>query len=338
VNRSLEQIRQLPSVAAAGVTTVVPLGFSIQTGVIFAEGYVAPSGKPVSGIRSFVTPGYFEAVGTPLVRGRFFDERDDRPEARTIIIDERLAHRFWSDGDAIGKRLYAPSNASQTAIDANTPWLTVIGLVRAAQLSGSTPDDSPSGTSGTYYLPYAVTAPRNIGYVIRTKAEPTDVVSGVRSVLAQIDPEIPLSDVRTMSERLGVALLPRTNAMQLAMLFALVAALLSAIGLYGTLAYLVTQRRREIGVRLAMGSTPRAIVGLIFREGFLLAIGGVLLGASSSLALGRLVASQLYGVVPSNPWVMLLAAATLSTVAVVACIIPARRAAGVDVIKVLSIS
>jgi ABC-type antimicrobial peptide transport system permease subunit len=139
-----------------------------------------------------------------------------------------------------------------------------------------------------------------------------------------------------MSERLGVALLPRTNAMQLAMLFALVAAFLSAIGLYGTLAYLVTQRRREIGLRLAVGSTPRAIVGLIFREGLLLAIGGVLLGAGTSLALGRLVASQLYGVVPSNPWVMLLTAATLSTVAVVACIIPARRAAGVDVIKVLS--
>jgi predicted permease len=339
VNRALESIRQLPGVAAAGATTVVPLGGGLQTGVIIAEGYAPQPGEPaISGVRSIVTPGYFEAVGTPLVRGRYFDERDDSPSARTIIIDEQLARRFWSNGDAIGRRLFWPSNPRQFTIDANTQWLTVVGVVRAARLSGSTPDDRPSGTSGTYYLPYAMTVPRNIGYVIRTKVEPADSVNAVRSALARIDPEIPLSDVRTMSDRAGLALLPRTNAMQLAMLFALVAVFLSAVGLYGTLSYLVAQRRREIGVRLAVGSTPGAIVELVFREGFLLATAGVVLGGVSSVALGRVVASQLYGIGPTDVWVLLWTTVTLSVITALACVIPARRAASLDVTRILSAS
>ena len=336
MNRSLESIRQLPGVAAVGATTVVPLAGATQTGVVLAGGYLPQPGEPaVSGIRSFVTPGYFEAVGTPLVRGRYFDERDGQPDARSIIVDERLARRFWPAGDAIGKRLFSPSNTREIAIGANTRWLNVVGVVRAAQLSGSTPDDVPSGTSGTYYIPAAITAPRAIGYVIRTNGEPTGIVKDVRAAVAQIDPEIPLSDIRTLSERIEFALLPRTNAMYLAMAFAFVALLLSAIGLYGTLAYVVTQRRREIGVRLAVGSTPGGIVKLMFREGFVLAIGGVLLGAVASLAIGRLLASQLYGIGPSDPRVMLVTALTLTAVTALACVIPARRAASIDVIRTL---
>ena len=130
--------------------------------------------------------------------------------------------------------------------------------------------------------------------------------------------------------------MPRTNTMHLGTIFAAVAVFLSAIGLYGVLAYLVTQRTREIGVRLAVGSAPSAIVGLVLREGLSMAIAGVVLGAVGCLAFGRLVASQLYGVKPSDPWVMLLTAVTLSAVAVLACIVPARRAAHVDVMRILS--
>ena len=337
VNRSLEAFRRVPGVAAAGGTTVVPLTGAGDTGPIIAEGYVSRPGETTVGaLRSYVTPGYFEAIGTPLVRGRYFNDRDDRPDARTVVIDERLARRFWPSGDAIGKRLFAPSTARQFVIDETTPWMTVIGVVRAARLSGSLSDEGPSGTNGTYYVPFATTANRNLGYVIRTEAEPVDVVNEVRAVAARIDPEVPLSDVRTMSERTGLAVLPRTNAMQLAMLLAVVAVFLSAIGLYGTLSYLVAQRRREIGVRLAVGSTPGAIVKLVFREGFLLAIAGMLVGAAASFLLGRVIGSQLYGVGASDPRVLLLTIGTLSAVAALACIIPARRAASVDVIRVLS--
>ena len=338
LNRSLASIRQLPGVAAAGATTIVPLAGSSQSGVIVAEGYVPKPGEPVvSGVRSMVTPGYFEAVGTPLVRGRYFDERDNQPTSRTIVIDERLARRFWPDGDATGRRLFWPARVSQlSTIDANTPWLTVIGVVRSARLHGPLAEENVSGTSGTYYVPYAVTAPRDVGYVIRTEGEPAAIVRAVRSALAQVDREVPLFDIRTMAERTELAVMSRTNTMHLGTLFAAVAVFLSAIGLYGVLAYLVTQRTREIGVRLAVGSTPGEIVRLVLREGLSMAIGGVALGAAGSLAFGRLVASQLYGIKLSDPSVMLLSAVTLSAVAVLACIVPARRAARVDVMRILS--
>jgi ABC-type antimicrobial peptide transport system permease subunit len=287
-------------------------------------------------VRSFVTPGYFEAVGTPLIRGRYFDERDNQATSRAIIIDEGLARRFWPDGDAIGRQMFWAASPSQLSmIGANTRWLTVIGVVRNAQLRGPM---APNGPSGTYYLPYAVTAPRDVGYVIRTEGEPAAIVRDLRSALSQVDREVPLFDIRTMSERMQLALLSRTNTMHLGTLFAAVAVFLSAIGLYGVLAYFVTQRAREIGIRLAVGSTPSAIVGLVLREGLSMAIAGVALGALGCLAFGRLVASQLYGVNPSDPWVMLLTTLTLCAVAALACIIPARRAAHVDVMRTLSAS
>jgi predicted permease len=338
MSRSLEAIRQLPGVAAAGATTIVPMTGSYQSGVVIAEGYVPRPGEPVvSGVRSVVTPGYFEAVGTPLVRGRYFDARDETASARSIVVDERMARRFWPDGDAVGRRMFCPIESTQLAkIDANTPWLTVIGVVGTARLNGPAFEDRVSGTSGTFYLPYAATAPRDVGYVIRTERDWTDIVRDVRSALARIDPEIPLFDIRTLSERTELALSSRTNTMRLAMLFAVVGVFLSGLGLYGMLAYFVTQRTREIGVRLAVGSAPSAIVGLILREGLWLAMMGIALGAAASLAFGRLLASHLYGITPSDPWVMVVMAATLAAVAAFACIIPARRAAHIDVMRILS--
>jgi len=338
ISRSLESIRQLPGVAAAGATTIVPMTGIRQTGVVIAEGYVPRHGEPiVSGVRSVVTPGYFEAVGTPLVRGRYFDARDETPASRSIVVDERLARRFWSDRDAVGQRMFCPMDPTQLSkIDANTPWLTVIGVVRTARLNGPAVEESSSGTSGTYYLPYAVAAPRDVGYVIRTERDWTGIVRDVRSALAHIDPEIPLFDIRTLSERAELALSSRTNTMRLAMLFAAVGVFLSGLGLYGMLAYLVTQRTREIGVRLAVGSSPQAIVGLVLREGLWLAMLGIALGAAALLAVGRLLASHLYGITPSDPWVMLVMAATLVAVAAFACLIPARRAAYIDVMRILS--
>jgi predicted permease len=338
LRRALESIRALPGVVAAGGTTIVPMSGNAQTGVVTADGYVpAPGESPVGAVRSLVTPGYFEAVRTPLVHGRYFDRRDEDPTSRNIVIDERLARRFWRDGMAVGRRLFCPIAASELAMTgASTPWLTVIGVVRSAGLTGPIAEEAPSGTSGTYYLPYAVTAPRDIGYVIRTEEEPTGIVREVRSALARIDSELPLFDIRTLSERTELAVSSRTNTMHLAILFAGVGVFLSALGLYGMLAYLVTQRSREIGVRLAVGSTPRAIVGLLLREGLWLTVAGVAIGTAGSLAFGRLLASYLYGVAPSDPRVIVLTTATLAAVATLACIVPARRAAGIDVMQILS--
>jgi putative ABC transport system permease protein len=338
IDRSLESIRALPGVAAAGATTIVPMSGSGQTGVVMAEGYVGAPGEPaVSAVRSLVTPGYFEAVGTPLLEGRFFDAREARPESRAIVIDQRLARRFWPDGSAVGRRLVCPMTARELGTPGATArWLTVIGVVRSARLTGSLTEEGPTGTSGTYYLPYAVAAPRDAGYVIRTAIDPAAIVPDVRSALARIDRELPLFDIRTLAERTELALGSRTETLRLVMAFAGVGVFLAALGLYGMLAYLVTQRTREMGVRLALGSTPRAIAGLLLREGLWLAAAGAALGAAGSALLGRLLATHLYGIAPSDPRVMLVTAAALAVVAVLACLVPARRAARVDVMRILN--
>lgn len=337
VNRSLEDIRALPGVEAAGATTTIPLGNISQTGVVVAEGYVTKPGEaPVGVVRSLVTPGYFEAVGTPLIIGRYFDERDDRPDAKNVVVDEAVAKRLWPGSSAVGRRMYWPSDPSHLSkIDRNTSWLTVIGVVRMARLSGLAMDAPASGTVGTYYEPYASAASRNVGFVIRTTGDPAAIVPSVRATLSRIDREVALFEVRTMEERRTLALVPRATTMRVSALLAITALLLSAIGLYGVLAYVVSQRAREFGIRLALGSTSQAIVGMIFREGFTLTAIGILMGATGSVAFAHLLSSQLYGITTSNPWMLSAVAVSVSAVVAVACVIPARRAVRVNLVRAL---
>jgi putative ABC transport system permease protein len=334
ISRSLDAIRALPSVADAGATTIVPLAGNYQAGVILAEGHVPKPGETVvSVIRTTVTPGYFETIGTPLVRGRYFDERESDPATTSIIIDERLARHFWPGADPIGRRMFRPANPSEMVPNEKTRWLTVVGVVREAQLRGPAIAEV---FGGTFYLPYAVTAPRDVGFVIRTKGEPSAVVHDVRAILAGIERDAPLFNVRTLAERMQLSLILRTSTMQLVTIFAGVALLLSALGLYGMLAYLVTQRTREIGVRMAIGSTPREIAALVLREGMTLAMAGMALGAIVFLAIRRVLATQLFGVDASDPRVMIATTLALVAVATAACVYPARRAARVDVVQILS--
>jgi predicted permease len=334
VARSLAAIRGVPGVSAAGVTTVMPLSGNYQGGILVVEGYIPKPDEPVvTATHVGVTPGYFEAVGTALVKGRYFDERDNHPDATTIIIDEGLAQRFWPNDDPIGRRVFRPDNARElTSVDENTRWLTVIGVVRSAKLMGPAFIDE---RAGTFYLPYAVAAPRAFGYVVRSHADTTVVINGIRSALLFIDRETPLFDVRTMAERASLTLLSRTSTMLIAAMFAAIALFLSLVGLYGTLAYLVSQRRREFGVRVAVGGTPQHILGLVLREGVLLSLAGVIVGGGATLALRQLLTSQLFGIGPSDPRVLLLITISLTAVAVLASLIPARRATHVDVMQTL---
>ena len=332
VNRSLEAIRRLPGVAAAGASTIMPMSNYFSSGPINAEGYIPKRGEPpVGALRAIVTPGYFEAAGTVLVRGRFFDERDNDAGTRTIVIDERLARRFWGDLDPIGRRVYRPENPSELAPGPATRWLTVVGVAAHARLRGPEADDDVPPS----YLPYAITAPREFGYLVRTSIEPAAIAGQMRSALASIDREIPLSDIRTLTERTDLAISARRTTMQLATVFAVVAVLLSAVGLYGVLTYLVMRRTHEIGIRLAIGSSPRAIVGLVLREGLGLAAGGMAVGAIGVLSLRTLLASYVNGVSAADPHIMTIVAIGLGSIALAACLYPARRAASVDAIQVL---
>ena len=332
--RSLDTIRRLPGVTAAGITSAVPLSGNYQSGIIVAEGYIPEPGEPVvSGIRVAVTPGYFETVGTPLIAGRYFDDRDNDPASRSLIIDEALARRFWPNGDAVGRRMFRPENPRQiTAVDNNTRWLSVVGVVRFAKLRGPAAEEV---TTGAFYLPYAVTAPREFGYVVRSHADSTVIINELRSALASIDREAPLFDIRTLDERTSLSLMSRTSTMRIASLFATVALFLSLVGLYGTLAYVVSQRRREFGVRVAVGGTPRHILGLVLREGLALALAGVIVGGGATFAMRRALASQLFGIGPADPRVLLVITVSLTVIAMAASLLPARGATRVDVMKTL---
>jgi predicted permease len=329
VDRALAAIRGVPGVSNAGATTIIPLSGNHSDSVILAEGYeMQPGESLVSPMQLVVTPGYFEAMGTPLVRGRFFTESDDDQSLDAVIVDERLAQKFWPGADPIGRRMYRPNNPQDLlAIDENTQWSTVVGVVREVQL-----DDlagSP-GSVGAYYFPAKQEPRRGLVFAIKAAIDPQSVMGSVRAAMREIDPAMPLAEVRTMADYKAMSLLPRRTSMILATAFGVVALFLAAIGMYGVLAYLVAQRTREIGVRLALGSTAYGIVRLVLREGAVLVISGLAIGLVGALALQRVLASHVFGLGALDPIVIGAAVLVLSATAFVACALPARRAGRVN--------
>jgi predicted permease len=334
-NRALTAIRSVPGVTAAGATTIIPLGGDHSDSVILAEGYVMKPGESlVSPMQSIVTPGYFEAMNIRLLRGRFFEERDKENAPGAVIVDERLARKFWSGGDPIGKRMYRPTSAKDLLkIDQNTRWLTVIGVVRDVELEDLSGKRS---VAGAYYFSQAQTPTRTYVFAIKTRADPAGVMRAVRAELARIDPALPLFDVRSMKERTELSLMSRRAAMLLAITFGFIAIFLAAVGIYGVLAYLVAQRTREIGIRIALGSTPAAIFKLVLREGVTLVSGGLVLGLLGTVALRRTLQNQAYGIEATDPLLISIAVVALGAIALAACYLPARRATRVDPAVVLS--
>lgn len=334
-NRVLEAVRNVPGVINAGGTTIIPLSGNHSDSVIIAEGYqMKPGESLVSPMQLIVTPGYFEAMTTPLVRGRYFTDRDNETAPGAVIVDERLAQRFWPGQDPVGRRMYKPSNPRDLLrVDENTRWLTVVGVVREVQLEDLA---GRPGTVGAYYFPAAQSVPRGLALAIKTAGDPGAVLTTVRAELKRIDPAMPLSNVRTMTEYTSLSLMSRRAAMMLAASFALVSLFLSAVGIYGVLAYLVTQRSREIGIRIALGSTSRGIFKLVLREGFWLVALGLVGGLAGTVALRRALQTQIYGLGALDPVVIGIVLALLGIVALAACSLPARRATRVDPVTVLN--
>jgi predicted permease len=329
MDEALRAIRSLPGVIAAGATTAIPFGDEFSQDVIFPEGYqLNPGDSLVALYRSNVTPGYFETMGVRLISGRLFEERDRADAPRAVIVDERLAKRFWPGINPVGRRMFEPeSDKDLTVITDKTTWYTVVGVVGEVKLRGLV---EGVGDSGAYYFPQAQSPSSRVTFTIRTAGAPQSLANAVRAAVAQIDRELPVFDVLTMAERTDRSLVTRRSPMLLTMVFGVVALFLAAIGIYGVLAYVVTQRTKEIGIRMALGSSKRAVFQLILREGVLLILTGFALGAAGALALRRSLESELYGIRATDPLVLLLAVATLALVAVTACAIPARRATRID--------
>ena len=328
-DEALRRIRALPGVVQAGGTDNIPLSGNHNDSVILAEGYqMRPGESVISPNRVDVTPGYFEAMGVKLVKGRFLQESDGAKALPVIMVDERLARRFWPDQDPLGRRLYGPTDLNNLmAVNEKTVFLTVIGVIHDVKL-----DDLTEGTKavGAYYFPMAQDTSRSITFAVKTKAGGDSLPAAIRSTIAALDPELPLFDVQTMEQRLERALLNRRSPAMLSLSFGALALLLSAVGLYGVLAYLVTQRTKEIGIRMALGSSARAIFDLVIREGVLLLGAGFLLGGAGAFVLRGSLESQLFGIRAADPVIVSGVTLLLAVVALVACAVPALRATRID--------
>jgi predicted permease len=333
VRRSLEAVRRVPGIVAAGASTGVPLQDNYNNSVILAEGYVMKQGESViSPIRLSVTPGYLETMGVSLVRGRYFQDSDDALSPQVVIVDEKLAKRFWPDRDPVGQKMYEPDETG-LAINDKTVRFTVVGVVRSVRLEDLSGRGNPEGA---YYFPYSQRPSNNYKIAVRTAGDSVTVESAIRTQFAAIDPEMPLFDVRTMAQREELSLSSRRTSMWLGLAFAALALFLAALGIYGMLAYLVAQRRKEIGIRVALGSTHSGIVKLVLREGFALVGLGLIFGIAGSIALRSVVQKEIYGVAPLDPLVLGCVALLFALVALLACLVPARRATQVDPAIVLS--
>jgi predicted permease len=317
-------------VAAAGISSSLPFGDDFSSSVIFAEGYVMSPGESVLSPNMVrVTPGYFEAMGIPLVSGRFFTDSDTKDSPRVVIVDEQLARKFWPRGDAVGRRMYQPNSPDEVGRPTEkSRWLQVVGIVGTVKLYGLA--GAEDSRVGAYYFPYAQDPTRGIGLALKTAGDPVQVTNAARGALQAIDPELPVYDVLSMPERVDRSLDERRTPMVLSIAFGAVALLLASIGLYGVLAYQVGQRTREIGLRMALGGRPSDILGLVLREGALLVGAGLAIGLAGATALRGVIASQLYGIGALDFRVIALVAVVLAAAALVACIGPARHAARVD--------
>jgi putative ABC transport system permease protein len=336
VNLALERIRALPGVEAAGITSYLPFSTDASSNVIIPEGRaMSPGESVVSPNTVIVTPGYLEALKVTLERGRLFTEADGPDAPRVVILDAQLAQRFWPNADPIGRRVYLPSSPQDVAKPGpNVTWLQVVGIVANVKMKGLV--EGEQARVGAYYQPYAQSARRGLGLVVRSRADLTATTAAVQQALANIDPETKPFEVFSMSERVEKSLNPRRAPMLLSSGFGLLALLLASIGLYGVLAYQVTQRTREIGIRLALGADARGILRLVLIEGALLVGLGLAGGLVGALALRGVVAAQLYGIGALDPTVMVTAVVVLGVVSLAACLGPARRAARVSPLVALS--
>ncbi|MFO8175954.1 MAG: ABC transporter permease [Longimicrobiales bacterium] len=331
-DRLLQEVRAIPGIQAASLASQLPFGGDFSSSVILPEGYIPEPGESMlSPFQTRVGTEYFEAMGIPLVRGRTFEAEDTEESRQVVVLDEWLADRYFPGEDPIGKRmLYGTVPGME---EDQEPYLyTIVGVVASHRQNSLV----ESAFVGAYYFPYAQRPSATPYLVLKAARDPMDVVEPARGVIARLDPEIPFYGVRTQQERVDASLLERRSPMLLLMIFAGVALFLAGVGIYGTLAYSVTQRTREMGLRMAIGSSSAGVFKLVVGQGLRVLGAGLILGGLGSLILTRLIRSLLYGVQPSDPGVMATVALVLAITGVLACVLPASRATRIDPVVALT--
>jgi putative ABC transport system permease protein len=317
------RLDSLPGVVASGGTTRLPLGSTnVSTRVMVDGRNMTPGEMPEVELRRAVH-NYFRAMGMPLLRGRSFTA-EDGPGTQTVsVINQTLPRRLWPNQDPVGKRFKMGTNPQ-------TPWTTVIGVVGDLRHAGL--DVEPAAEFYIWYLQGPPVAPF---LVVRTHGDPAALADVVRAELKALEKDMAVYDMRTMNEVLAASVAERRFILVLAIAFGILALTLAAVGVYGVMALVVSERTQEMGIRLALGAEPMKLLGLVVGQGLALAVAGIGAGFAASLALTPLMAGQLYGVGTTDPATLAAVPVLLAAVALVACIVPARRAMRVDPVTAL---
>jgi predicted permease len=323
----LERVAAIPGVRVAGLTSALPLQESYNFGPLRIEGRPPDKAgeQPIAEQRT-VSPGYFRALGIPVIKGRDFTDHDAEASRgggtrragaapAVVLINQELARRYFPGIDPIGQRIKLGDSLS-------APIVGVVGNVRESAL-----DTPPSSTMYFSYLQYPMS---EMTLVISTSVPPMSITSGVRTAIHAVDPNQPLYDVETMDQVVSHSIADRQFYLSLLGTFAVVAFVLAIVGIYGVMSYAVTQRTREIGIRMALGARTSSVQRLVMRDGMLLVIAGIACGTIMALVLSHLLSHLLYGVSSTDPITFICVAILLGVVALIASYVPARRAAAVD--------
>jgi len=321
LDRLLEAIGQQPGVGAAGAITNVPLSGESGKAAVTPKGYVPPVGESLHGHYSYqVTGDYFTALGIPLREGRFLTSADSHRADRVCVVDEDFARRYWPQGGALGQRIFQGSDSDDAKL------FTIVGVVGAVKQAELT---EPQG-QGAVYLPFMDSDGINIFVVTRTSQRPEAFAETLRKLVRATNPDLAIDNLRSMETRITESLIARRSPAMLAGIFAGVALLLAAIGTYGVLSYAVAQRRREIGIRMALGAQTRQIGAQFLSLGLRLLAAGTILGLIGAWLAGRAMQSVLFDVPTLHFATLFGTALVMSAVSLVACLIPARRATKVN--------
>ena len=315
----LERVSHVPGVDAVSYTRTLPLGDSSNSnGPILKEGETLPKGSAGRVIMtSVVSPGYFKTMQIPILDGRDFDDRDQSQTQRVVIVNQKLADMLWPGESAVGKRIFIGA-------ESHDAW-EVVGVVKTGKYRTLAEDPKPF-----FYYTMGQRRPATMAMVVRASIDPRSLVGAIRSEVQSIDRRVPLSGVKTMDDHKTYALWAPNMAASFSVAFAVVAILLSAVGLYSVMAYVVSQRTREVGIRMALGANRGDVMKMITRQGMRLAAVGVVIGLLLSLALAQVLSSLLIGVSGYDVTTFILVPVLLSAVALIACYLPARRATKVD--------
>jgi putative ABC transport system permease protein len=324
---ALQRIRAIPGVELAALTSIVPTSGNDEMYSVQFEGHSPrPAGEELSALYYSVSPDYFRTMGIPVIKGRAFSDQDRLATQRVAIVNDEFVRLYYPDRDPIGQRIRMGRNASIVR-----EIVGVVGSVKHYTLR-----DKPKGQM---YEPFLQTAPAGMSFVLKTAGDPATIVNAVRRGIQAVDPEQPISTSGTLSSMLASTMdLPRVQTMLLA-LFAGIALVLATVGLYGVMAFTVSERTQEIGIRMALGAARGSVLRMVIRRALLLTAVGLAIGLTGTVLLGRALSKMLEGLLfdvrPTDVATLAAVAVGLTAVALLASVIPAARAMRIDPVDAL---